>query len=175
MTETLKALVGVREADVTSNHRTDSERRTAVFICYSHSDAKWLEHLQPYFKPLERQGEISVWNDTQIQPGQKWKEEIRRALGRAKVAVLLVSQAFLASDFITQQELPSILKAEKERGLTVFWIAISSCTYYGTPIEDFQAANNPEKPLDSFRPAKLKSELVKITRKIQNVIGRMHP
>lgn len=145
--------------------------RSNVFISYSHADAKWLQKLKPFLKPMEKKGVIHVWDDSRIKPGAKWKDEIKIALGHAKIAVLLVSQHFLSSDFITDQELPHFLKASEAEGLTILWIPLSASTWKDSPLEAFQAAIDPTKPLDSLTPAKLKVELVTFVRKIQEILN----
>src|SRR5438067_632555 len=79
--------------------------RSGVFISYSHEDKEWLDRVQVHLKPLERDHAISVWSDKQIQAGSRWRQEIERALQKTRIAVLLISADFLASDFIANDEL----------------------------------------------------------------------
>lgn len=47
--------------------------------------------------------------DRQILPGEHWRGQIERALKGARFGLLLVSPGFLASEFITREELPRLL------------------------------------------------------------------
>ncbi len=119
-----------------------------IFICYSHQDQKWLKWLDPILKPLIREGTVTEWSDRKIDPGKKWKEEIREALRTSGIAILIISQDFLASDFIFENELPPILEAEQEEGLRLLCIYVRPCDIASFPrLLDFQAVNDPQKPL----------------------------
>ena len=143
--------------------------RDQVFISYSHKDKGWLEKLQTHLTPLQRDGTISVWADTAIKPGQIWKEEIEKALARAKVAVLLVSPEFLASKFIYENELPPLLEANATEGLTILWIPVRPSHYTRTVIADYQAAHDPAKPLSGMSRTKQDGALVETVKKIEVV------
>jgi ribosomal protein S18 len=140
--------------------------RDQVFVSYSHQDSDWLKKLQTMLKPLARTGKIALWDDTQLQAGQKWRNEIQEAINRAKVAVLLVSPSFLASDFIDQNELPPLLKAAEQEGLIILWVAVSYSLYKHSPIEQYQAANDPSNPLDTLQPGEINRVLVSVAERI---------
>ncbi len=146
--------------------------RNQVFISYSHSDREWLDRLQIHLKPLERKSSISVWDDTRILSGAKWKDTITNALASAKVAILLVSPNFLASDFIANEELLPLLQAAENEGLTILWIAVSASLYNETEIGNYQAANNPTEPLDSLSPSQMNVALVKIVERVKAAMER---
>ncbi|MEH2072533.1 MAG: COR domain-containing protein [Nostoc sp.] len=144
--------------------------RNKVFISYSHQDEQWLTKLQKHLKPMIRNQNMAVWDDTQIQPGANWREEIENALAAAKVAVLLVSPDFLASDFIAENELPPLLDAASAEGLTIIWIPLTYSNYEETEIEKYQSAHTPNQPLDSLNSAQENQAWVNICKKIKTAI-----
>jgi len=91
-------------------------KKTQLFISYCHNDREYLDRLLIHLKPLQKEGLIEVWADTQLKAGDRWRVEIKQALDRASVAILLLSADFLASDFITENELPPLLKKSSRAG-----------------------------------------------------------
>ncbi|MBL1199939.1 MAG: TIR domain-containing protein [Nostoc sp. GBBB01] len=144
--------------------------RNQVFISYSHQDQQWLTKLQKHLKPMIRNQTLVVWDDTKICPGAKWREEIEKALAAAKVAVLLVSPDFLASDFIADNELPPLLDAAEAEGLTIIWIPLTYSGYEETEIEKYQSAHPPNQPLNSLNSGQEDQAWVKICKKIKAAI-----
>jgi hypothetical protein len=121
-----------------------------VFISYSHKDAAWLGKLKMFLRPLEDRQLLRIWDDTNIRPGSQWLEEIKFSLESAQVGVLLITQNFLTSDFIMQKEFPVLLEKAKNRGCLIFWIAVSTSTWDDSELSRFQAANDPNHPLDTL-------------------------
>ena len=66
--------------------------------------------------------------------------------------------------------LPPLLKGFEEDGPTVLWVAVSPSLYMETEIADYQAVNNPARPLDSLNPSELNAELVKIALQIKEAV-----
>ena len=149
-----------------------ARKRTKVFISYCHRDADWLERLRVHLKPLMRESTIEVWDDTQIQPGAVWQDEIRTALANAKVAVLLISADFLASDFIASEELPPLLAAAKEEGAIVLPLIVSPSRFTRTvSLSKYQAVNDPRKPLVSMTRGEQEEVLDRVAEHIESAIG----
>jgi uncharacterized protein YegL len=146
--------------------------RDQVFISYSHADRKWLRELQTHLMPYLRSTMMTVWDDSQITAGEVWGESIEKALASAKVAVLLVSPAFLASRFIAESELPPLLEAARSEGVTILWVPVRFSSFDRTPIAAYQATHSPEKPLASLSAAARDKVLVRICEMIQQAYQR---
>ena len=113
-----------------------SARRAArLFVSYSDRDRKFLDELNKY---LQVERELDLWSDKQIDAGSDWRAKIRDALAQADAAILLVSQDFLASEFIRNHELPSLLESVKSRRLRLFLIPVGACTWRSAVLERFQ-------------------------------------
>jgi formylglycine-generating enzyme required for sulfatase activity len=142
--------------------------RTKVFISYSREDYQWLKRLQVHLKPLRRDRVVDAWDDTRIRAGDDWMKVIESELASAQVAVLLVSADFLASDFIASDELPTILKAEEQRGLIVIPVIVEPCRFRQTKtLSRFQARNPPERPLAGMKKVERDRLWVKLTEEIE--------
>lgn len=147
-------------------------RRNGVFISYSRKDIEWLQRLQTHLRPLEREG-VVVWDDTRLRPGEPWREEIRKAMAATKVAILLVSADFLASDFITTNELPPLLKAAEEDGATILPVIISPSGFKRMEsLSRFQTVNDPEKPLVQLRRSNRERVLDQVAGAVADALRR---
>lgn len=59
------------------------------------------------------------WRDADILVGEKWHEAIQKALAQGDVGLLLISPAFLGSQYIQNHELPKLLKSGRKSVLPV--------------------------------------------------------
>lgn len=133
------------------NNSMNNDNHIKVFISYSHVDKAWLDRLRVHLTPLKQEHEVDIWEDTRLKPGSKWRSDIRSAIEKANVAILIISADFLASEFIRTNELPPLLKAAEEEGVLILPIIASPSLFSLTPsISQFQAVNNPSEPLVSL-------------------------
>lgn len=141
--------------------------RKKIFVSYSHQDREWLERLQVHLKPLERNGLVEIWDDTRIRPGNEWHKEIVEALNSAKIAVLLISADFLASDFITENELPPLLTAAEEDGLLILPLILKPSLFEENEgLSKFQSVNKPSEPLIKLSQGEQEEHLVRLSKAI---------
>ena len=149
---------------------TPPPERDQLFISYSHVDRGWVARLQTMIRPLVRSEALRLWDDSQIPPGAKWKVEIEKALASAKVALLLVSDDFLASEFVINKELPPLLRAAEHEGLCILWVCLGPCLYEATPIHEYQAVLPPGEPLEALSPVQQKAALKTIAGAIRDAL-----
>jgi WD40 repeat protein len=152
--------------------------RDFIFISYSHADRNWVNRLGIFFKPFAWGRSYKdggrLWADPYIQTGDRWHREITDALGRTRIAVLLVSQNFLASDFITREELPPILAGARSNEIALVCIPIgSSVVDLSIPeLLVYQWPRPHNQPLDTLKPSARSAELGAVFRDIYELATR---
>jgi hypothetical protein len=123
-------------------------------------------------KPLERDFDIDIWDDRKIKPGSKWREEIEKAVTAAKVAILLISADFLASDFINNDELPPLLEAAEKEGAIILPVIVSPSRFLRTQsLSQFQSVNAPTNSLIKMARGEQEEVFVEITEYIETALG----
>ncbi len=156
---------------VVHSNPVHNEERDTVFISYSHLDKKWLNVLKRHFKPLENR--IDFWDDSRIKPGQEWEKEIKAALSKAKVALLLISADFFNSDFITRKEIPPLLEMAKSDGATILFWVLKPCLLEEYPdLIKYQGLNAPSRPFIKMKEAEREELCVSIVQQIRDTLAK---
>jgi hypothetical protein len=148
--------------------RSPASPRESVFISYHKKDEKWLKRLEQHLKTLVKNRELKFWNVSHIPAGADWKAETEKALAHAKVAVLLVSPAFLASDSIDKHELQPLLSAARKEGLKILRVSVSTSLVESTEIAQYQPVL--EKPLNKMHHAYVDDALVTVCEAIMKAL-----
>jgi class 3 adenylate cyclase/predicted ATPase len=106
-----------------------------IFVSYSHADAGYLGDgsLLGYLRGLEREENARFWTDERIAAGDKWDDEIRANIAQADIALVLVSQRFLDSEYCTNVEVAGFLDRRRKAGLIIFPVILSPCEWKRYP------------------------------------------
>ncbi|WP_315823471.1 toll/interleukin-1 receptor domain-containing protein [Paraflavitalea speifideaquila] len=128
--------------------------RHQVFLSYSHKDRAWFDKIQLMLAPVEVFHGIKVWDDMEIIPGDFWENAIRTALSQTRVAICLVSNNFINSNYITTKELAYFMEEANKQNVRIFPIAISRIIDQEYPLKDIQYVNDPAQPLDELSDEK---------------------
>ena len=143
--------------------------RDQIFISYSHEDAEtWFNRVRKYLTAVE--DKIPVWSDQDIEPGELWEKRISEAIDATCIAVAIVTQDFLISDYIKSKEMARFFDAAQRGEVQIIWIAAGWSTYATSELNDYQCVNDPAKPLESLPPDEQNRTLVEITSKILDAV-----
>ncbi len=104
--------------------KEDTTKVTKVFVSYKHQaeDAGYMAEILDFLKGLRKEG-IEFWTDQELRLGERWNQEIKQQLAESDIALVLVSQAYLDSDFCINTEIKSFLEAD----ITIMPIILSPC------------------------------------------------
>jgi hypothetical protein len=96
---------------------------------------------------------------------------LKSCINSRKVAVLLVTPDFIASDFIHEHELGPLLKEAEQGGVQILWVPLYASAYKETALKNYQAVLSPDKPLAGMTPAKRAEAWVRICEEIQKAVS----
>ena len=137
-----------------------------VFISASRTDSVWREYLKT--KLAEYADQVQWWDDSRIEPGQDWRAAIDAAIQRASVAVIFISNAYLASQTAT----PELrrLGEETAKKLRLFPILLEDCPWQQYAfLRDVQIWNDA-KPIGGTSTKSARTEMGKVARSILDLL-----
>jgi hypothetical protein len=153
---------------MTTVQPTSGRNLVRVFCSYSHEDEKLRKHLETHLAAMRRGGLIKSWSDREIVPGTNWEAEINTELEEADIVLMLVSPAFIASEFCYSVELQRALERFKNGEAMVIPVALRPCDWDGTPLAGLQALPTGAKPVTEW--SNRDKALLDVTKGIRRAI-----
>lgn len=145
------------------------KRTLRVFISYAHEDEGLKQELEKFLVSLKRSDAISVWQDRELEGGTEYEEKIMAELNAADIILLLVSQDFIASDFIWSRELKTAMERHESGAARVIPVILRECDWQHLPFGKLVALPADGRPVDSF-PNK-DAAYTQIAKSINRVVG----
>lgn len=115
-----------------------------LFISYTHKDDVYREKLMQYIDPLSVRHGIRTWHDRQLMGGDPYEKEIESHLESASIVLLLVTQAYLASDSC-KKEFKYAIGNNKTK--VVVPIILESSTWKDSEFNHLQVLPKDGKPI----------------------------
>jgi len=106
--------------------------RPVIFLSYSHHDEEEKRQLVAHLNVLRHDG-VDLWLDDHLAGGDDWEREVMERVEGASIAVLLVSENYLNSQFILESELPALQRRRDGGRLTIFPIIAKPCAWRQVP------------------------------------------
>lgn len=151
-----------------------NSNRTDIFISYCHADVEYLQKMKRHFSILR--DKVKIWDDTHILAGDEWKQKIKVALSKARIAILLISADFLSSRFITEFEVPHLLDVAKSEGAVILPVILKPCLFSEYPeLSKFQSINSPSRALSQMSESDQEETFVSLTLRLKHLIDSPYP
>src|SRR5579859_1913561 len=121
-----------------------------LFYCYARVDKVLRDELDTHLTPLKRSGLITIWYDGELIPGARWEDEIHARLNTADIILLLISPAFMASDYCYSKEMTQAIARHDAGKACVIPILLRSVFWKGTPFSKLQMLPEDTKAVISW-------------------------
>ncbi len=120
-----------------------------AFISYSHTDAELLSQLKEHLSALKRQGLLDAWTDREIPPGGVIDDHVTTEIEQAQLYLLLVSSAFMDSDYCMEREFARALERQEAGEAIIVPIIVRDCDWMIPKLGGFKALPKDGKAITS--------------------------
>ena len=151
--------------------------RNKLFISYSHYDTRWLEAITQQLAVLEREGLVSLCEDSQIKVGEDWHQQLNDMMLQARLGLLLISAPFLTSDFVREKEIPRLFQQHEQGGMTLYPLLVEPCpwervAWLATLQLRPQDSRRRTRPLSAFQGSVRKQKIVDVANEIATLVAQ---
>jgi hypothetical protein len=132
-----------------------------IFVSYAREDKRWLDqeyrfNLIPFLKESLRRDNADFWYDKELMGGDEFKRRIESEIDKAQIALLMVSQHFLNSEFIETFELPRIAARAERKEMVVIPVLVEPCGWTDYPFLSDRQMVPSSSPLIHFTESEAK-------------------
>lgn len=124
-----------------------SKKPVEVFISYTREDEILKNELIKHLSTMKRNGVISVWNDRMITAGREWEGQLDENLEKANLILLLVSAAFIASDYCWDVEVKRAMERHEKGTARVVPVILRETDLKNVPFAKLQSLPRDRKPV----------------------------
>ena len=132
-----------------------------IFVSYSHQNSDWVDengkyNLIPWLKKQLEQYNVVFWTDHVLKNhiGEAYKKKIKENIDNSDITLLMISQEFATSEFITNFELPWIKEAFEADKIRIIPLLITKLAKLGKKnvewLFELQTIPNDTKPLIEY-------------------------
>ncbi|HEX8165414.1 MAG TPA: TIR domain-containing protein [Beijerinckiaceae bacterium] len=157
--------------------------KPVIFVSYSHKDEPertpegdipWRTEILSYLAPAAN-GIFELWTDEEIAGGADWERDIKTKLAACDICILLVSRHSLASRYVIDVEIETILERQRQgHNVQLYPIVLSPFPQAAAPPSLLALNLRPrlDKPLSGFSRHNRAVEISKMGDEIVRILGQ---
>lgn len=145
-----------------------------IFYSYARPDKELRDKLESHLALLRQRKLITGWHDRHISGGQLWADEISEHMEEAQIILLLISDAFLNSDYCYGVEMARALEKHAEGSAYVIPIILRHVDWHHAPFSHLQALPTKGQPVIGGPWNDVDEAFTEIAKDIRKTVEAMH-
>ncbi|HEY1249031.1 MAG TPA: toll/interleukin-1 receptor domain-containing protein, partial [Nitrososphaera sp.] len=129
---------------------TSATNELKIFYFYAHEDQHIRKQLEQHLSNLKRLYHLQTWFYREILPGENWETVIEQNLNTADLILLLISPAFMASDYCYNTEMQRALERHANQEAKVIPILVRRVHWTNASFSHLQLLPTDAKPVKSW-------------------------